>query len=213
MLFSHKENDGALQPWNEQLVHVGAALIKKRIEFLGDFRGLVTRSYQALTGVAEEPGITYVPSFDCTPGEKDTIEASFQLALVDHQQEEYRIGYSLVGPHRDEFVFQINKLDVRNFASQGQHKTFLIALKLAEFFYLKERCNETPLLLLDDVLSEMDGHRSQRLLEATATLGQVFITSTDERAINWTQVISSDPKKFYIRQGNIDRVESGPYIN
>ena len=69
------------------------------------------------------------------------------------------------------------------------------------------------MLLLDDVLSEMDGRRSQRLLETTATLGQVFITSTDERAINWTQVISSDPKKFYIRQGNIDRVESGPYIH
>ena len=212
-VFSRKENDVALHAWNEQLVHVGTALIEKRREFLEDFRGLVVNSFQALTGIAEQPGMTYVPSFDCTAGGKEAIEASFQSALQDHQQEEYRIGYSLVGPHRDEFVFQINELDVRNFASQGQHKTFLIALKLAEFFYLKERCNETPILLLDDVLSEMDGRRSQRLLETTATLGQVFITSTDERSINWTQVISSDPKKFYIRQGNIDRVEKGPYIN
>jgi DNA replication and repair protein RecF len=183
------------------------------MEFLDDFRPLVTRSFQALTGTAEEPWLLYVPSFDCTDGGKDMIEARYQQALLDQQQEEYRIGHSLVGPHRDEVVFQINKLDVRNFASQGQHKTFLIALKLAEFFYLKEQCNETPMLLLDDVLSEMDGRRSQRLLETTATLGQVFITSTDERAINWAQVISSDPKKFYIRQGNIDRVESGPYIH
>ena len=212
-IFSRNENNAALQPWNEQLVHMGTVLIKKRMEFLDDFRPLVIRSFQALTGTAEEPWIVYVPSFDCTDGGKDLIEANYQQALLDHQQEEYRIGHSLIGPHRDEVVFQINKLDVRNFASQGQHKTFLIALKLAEFFYLKEQCNETPILLLDDVLSEMDGRRSQRLLETTATLGQVFITSTDERAINWAQVISSDPKKFYIRQGNIDRVESGPYIH
>jgi DNA replication and repair protein RecF len=208
MLFSRKENDAAIQPWNEQLIRVGAILIKKRIEFIEDFQNLLIDSYVKLTGTAEQPGITYLPSFACTSGGSETIEAIFYQALQEHYHEESRIGYSLVGPHRDEFIFQINNLDARNFASQGQHKTFLVALKLAEFFYLKERCNETPILLLDDVLSEMDGYRSQRLLEATAELGQVFITSTDERALNWTPVVSSNPRKFFIKQGNIDRVEN-----
>jgi DNA replication and repair protein RecF len=210
-LFSRKENDAALQSWNEQLVHVGAVLIKKRTEFIEDFQSLVIKSYAKLTGTGEQPGITYLPSFECTSRDSDAIEAAFYQALQDHHQEEYRIGYSLVGPHRDEFLFQINKLDARSFASQGQHKTFLVALKLAEFFYLKEQCNETPILLLDDVLSEMDGRRSQQLLEATAELGQVFITSTDERALKWMPVVSSHPRKFFIKQGNIDRVEDTKY--
>jgi DNA replication and repair protein RecF len=213
MQFSHKENNTALEPWNENLVRVGTVLIKKRMEFVKDFQSLVINSYVTLAGTAEQPDISYLPSFDCIADSREAIQTIFHQALQDYFQEERRIGYSLVGPHRDEFVFQINKLDVRNFASQGQHKTFLVALKMAEFFYLKERCNETPILLLDDVLSEMDGYRSQRLLEAVAELGQVFITSTDERALNWVPVVSSKPRKFFIKQGNIDRVEDTAYIH
>jgi len=66
--------------------------------------------------------------------------------------------------------------------------------------------------LLDDVLSEMDGRRSQRLLERIAELGQVFLTSTDERALNWKPVLSARPRKFFVRQGTIDRVEEAAYI-
>ena len=68
-------------------------------------------------------------------------------------------------------------------------------------------------MLFDDVLSEMDEHRSQRLLEATAGLGQVFMTSTDERMLNWAPVVSSHPRKFFIKQGTIDRVEDAIRIN
>jgi len=213
MLVLRKENDVAIEPWNENLVRVGAVIIIKRKEFVESFRSLVIDSYATIAGTSEKPEFYYLPSFECDTDGKNTIETVFRQALEDHHKEERRIGYSLVGPHRDEFVFQINKFDTRNFASQGQHKTFLVALKLAEFFYLKEKCNETPILLLDDVLSEMDRPRSQRLLEETAKLGQVFITSTDERALNWEQVISSNPRKFFVRQGNIDRVENVAYIN
>ena len=211
--FFHKENNNALEPWNENLVQIGTALIQKRKEFIEDFQNLVINSYVTLTGTTERPGISYLPSFDCTAENKEAIQTMFHHALQEYSQEERRIGYSLVGPHRDEFVFKINKLDARNFASQGQHKTFLVALKLAEFFYIKERCNETPILLLDDVLSEMDGRRSQRLLEATAELGQVFITSTDERVLKWVPVVSSKPRKFFVKQGTIDRVEDAAHIN
>ncbi len=212
ILFSHKENNAVIEPWNENLVRVGTALVKKRIEFIEDFQTIVIDSYATLAGTTERPGIFYLPSFKCAASDKETVETNFRHALEDHYQEERHVGYSLVGPHRDEFIFKINKLDARSFASQGQHKTFLIALKLAEFFYLKEQCNETPILLLDDVLSEMDGRRSQRLLETTAKLGQTFITSTDERALNWVPVVSSNPRKFFVKQGNIDRVEDAAFI-
>jgi DNA replication and repair protein RecF len=213
MQFSHKENNTALEPWNENLVRVGSVLIKIRKEFVEDFQFLMNDSYTTLAGKAEQPRITYFSSFECTAEGKEVIETTFHEVLQERSQEERRIGYSLVGPHRDEFIFHINNLDVRNFASQGQHKTFLVALKLAEFCYLKKRCRETPILLLDDVLSEMDGNRSQRLLEATAGLGQVFITSTDERALNWVPVVSSHPRRFFVRQGTIDRVEDAIHSN
>jgi DNA replication and repair protein RecF len=212
MLFSHKENTSAIEPWNEKLVNIGAILIRKRTKFIEDFQSLVIDSYATLAGTAEQPVISYLPSFECGAGDGSEIEKFFHQALKECYQEERRNGYSLVGPHRDEFILQINKLDARNFASQGQHKTFLVALKLAEFFYLKERCNETPILLLDDVLSEMDGSRSQRLLEAIAELGQAFVTSTDERALNWMPIISSNPRKFFVKQGKIDRVEDATCI-
>ena len=213
MMFSHKENNAAIEPWNENLVRVGTAIVEKRIEFVKDFQTTVIDSYAALAGKEEQPGVSYLPSFECAVSAKGAIETAFHQTLKDRSQEERRIGYSLAGPHRDDFIFKINKLDVRSFASQGQHKTFLTALKLAEFFYLKDRCNETPILLLDDVLSEMDGRRSQRLLEATAELGQVFITSTDERAINWKPIVSSNPRKFFVKQGTIDRVEEAAHIH
>jgi DNA replication and repair protein RecF len=213
MMFSQKENNAAIEPWDESLVRVGAAIVEKRIEFVEDFQTTVIDSYATLAGKEEQPEISYVPSFECAAGAKGTIETAFYQTLKDRSQEERRVGYSLAGPHRDEFIFKINTLDVRSFASQGQHKTFLTALKLAEFFYLKERCNETPILLLDDVLSEMDGRRSQRLLEATAELGQVFITSTDERAINWIPIVSSNPRKFFVKQGTIHRVEDAAHIH
>jgi DNA replication and repair protein RecF len=213
MLFSHKENGRAIEPWNENLVNVGAVLIRKRIEFIEKFKNLVIDSYATLARTAEHPELSYLPSFECTADDGDAIETIFYQALQDHYQEERRIGYSLVGPHRDEFIFQINKLDARSFASQGQHKTLLVALKLAEFFYLKERCNETPILLLDDVLSEMDKYRSQRLLDAIAELGQVFVTSTDERALNWMPTGSSIPRKFFVKKGKIDRVEDTANIS
>jgi DNA replication and repair protein RecF len=212
LMYSQTENKAAIEPWNESLGRVGAALMEKRIEFIENFQPLVIDTYATIAGNAEAPEISYMPSFKCAAAGKEAIESAFQQAIIDHHQEEHRIGYSLVGPHRDEVILKINKLETRNFASQGQHKTFLIAIKLAEFFYLKERCSETPILLLDDILSEMDGRRSQRLLETIAELGQVFMTSTDERALSWNPVISSHPRKFFIRQGAITRVEDAAHI-
>ena len=75
-------------------------------------------------------------------------------------------------------MLTVDEHDARKFASQGQHKTFLVALKLAEFFYLKERRRETPIMLLDDVFSELDEHRADRLIDFISSLGQTFLTST-----------------------------------
>lgn len=154
----------------------------------------------------------YEPSFECGDNNAEAMIFLFSQALRDRFSDERRTGYSLVGPHRDEFVFYINNLNARNYASQGQHKTLLVALKMAEFYYLKDRCNEVPILLLDDVFSELDQHRSKCLLETAANIGQTFVTSTDEHAHNWMSVASSNMRKFFVKEGKIERVEDETHI-
>jgi DNA replication and repair protein RecF len=101
----------------------------------------------------------------------------------------------------------INKRAVREFASQGQHKTFLVGLKLAEFSYLKNRCNETPLLLLDDVFSELDTHRCRHLLDLVVEAGQAFVTATDERLVPAGGGVSARRVRFNVQGGRVERVE------
>ena len=120
---------------------------------------------------------------------------------------EMRAGLTLVGPQRDEFVLKINGLAIRDYASQGQQKTFLIALKIAEFFYLKERSGETPILLLDDIFSELDKHRAKELLHFVEGLSQTFITSTSPRFFENGAAMHDSHKRFLIRKGAV--VEEG----
>jgi DNA replication and repair protein RecF len=197
----------SLDPWNESLINIGVDIMKKRIEFLNVINEIVKSSYTQIAGIAEQPGLTYRPSFDYNGSEKNSIQIAFKQTLDDQYLYERRIGYSLVGPHRDDVLFTLNDLSMQKYASQGQHKTLLIALKLAEFFYLRDSCKETPILLLDDVLSELDKQRSQRLLETTASYGQVFITSTSEHELNWIPVAAARPRKFLVRKGKIENVE------
>jgi DNA replication and repair protein RecF len=213
LVSNRKENGNEIESWNENLVKVGSAIMQKRMEFVELFKGIMVKSYSQLAGKDEQPGISYEPSFQVISKEIEGIKSLFLKAIDEQWTLERRIGYSLVGPHKDEFVFQINSLNARSYASQGQHKTLLIALKLAEFYYLKEQCKETPVLLLDDVLSELDRDRSQRLLEVVADLGQIFITSADERTLDWLPVASALPRKFYIKQGKIERVEDAIFKN
>jgi DNA replication and repair protein RecF len=202
-----------IEPWNDSLIKAGSSIIRKRIEFVHEFQSIMTSMYAQICGIQEQPNILYAPSFEFSETQEGAIEDQYKQVLENQFADERRIGYTLAGPHRDEFIFQINECNIKNYASQGQHKTFLVSLKLAEFYYLKNRCNETPFMLLDDVLSELDRQRSQRLIEAASNAGQVFITSTDEYALEGLSFSSSHPRKFFVRQGKIERVEDTATIH
>jgi DNA replication and repair protein RecF len=185
ILFHGKEtgmfHGSELEPWNEFLIKTGSAITQKRSEFVEELTPQVVAAYEKLTGNNELPSIRYESSILIEHGfTLQDIEECYAKELHRRVREEHQTGYSLVGPHRDEFKFSINGLELRTYASQGQHKTFLVALKMAEFEYIRERQKETPLLLLDDILSELDAHRAERLLEYVATAGQYFLTSTDK---------------------------------
>ncbi|HJW28428.1 MAG TPA: DNA replication and repair protein RecF [Saprospiraceae bacterium] len=201
---SRTNPDTLIEPWNEQLVSLGSSIMCKRYKFIREFSSYVTSAYGHLVGAEEEPGIEYDPSVNVS---EDDDEQSIKIALSEKLQgrhfEELRYGTSLVGPHRDELLLKINGLDLRKFASQGQHKTFLVALKIGEFFYLKDYCQETPIMLLDDVFSELDEHRAENLLRFARDLSQVFITSTNPHFFDGVMLFGDRDRKYFIHQGTI----------
>lgn len=202
-----------LEPWTAALVEHGARIIRQRRVFVEEFRSEVQKAYRELVGgttgspVSESPDMRYssLPGIDQTA----TLEEIKRLMgdeLQERVGEERRRGTTLVGPHRDDLYLTINGISMQQFASQGQHKTMLIALKIAEFHYLKERRGEVPVVLLDDVFSELDEHRSRLLLTAASRLGQTFITTTDEAVFRDVIRWDGTHRKFYVEAGNVTSV-------
>lgn len=193
-----------LPPWDEQMVILGAAITHRRNQFVREFQDFVSSAYHRLVGTAEEPAIEYKPMIPLSQDSTDAeIRDLLERELKETRPMEIRAGLTLVGPQRDELVFRINGLDLRSYASQGQQKTFLIALKIAEFFYLKDRSGETPILLLDDIFSELDEHRAKELLHFVEGLSQAFITSTTLRVFENGAMFGDSHKRFMIRNGSV----------
>ncbi|MDI6767841.1 MAG: DNA replication/repair protein RecF [Bacteroidota bacterium] len=213
ILFNGKISGGMdqqiLEPWTEQLVNQGSYLIHQRKQFVDVFNSQLQTAYCNMVGGLETPTIEYVPVVeDGDISSEKNIRERFHEKLREENEDEKRLGTTLVGPHRDELMLKINGMDIRKYASQGQHKTFLVALKLGEFFYLKERCIETPILLLDDIFSELDNTRSEQLLKFVGTLSQTFITTTSSYMISHGAFEGCGNKIFYINNGTILKQES-----
>lgn len=175
-----------LEPWTALVLKHGARIAKRRAEFTEEFRPRLLEAYASLSESRETPSLAYRPmglefSFENTS--RFDFEGFFAKEVERVEVEETRRGTTLFGPHRDELMLFINpNQEARLYASQGQHKTLLVAMKLAEFQYLRDATHETPMLLLDDVFSELDEERARQLLELarSAELGQTFITSTEQ---------------------------------
>lgn len=165
-----------LDAWSSKLINTGSEIIKHRIKFVEEFQQYVKESYNKIMGTNEVPQIYYNYLDGFTESE---IENRFDELLSEKREEELRRASNLTGPHRDDFVFEINDINLRSYGSQGQHKTFQVALRFAEFFYLKERTSNTPIFLLDDVFGELDTNRSIKISEYLRNVGQTFITLTD----------------------------------
>jgi DNA replication and repair protein RecF len=198
-----KDCSSEMAPWNEMLITYGSKIILKRHHFLNEFAPYIARTYLDIVDERETPKIDYAPSVNIeNDSTLEEITVAMEHKLVKKKNDELRFQTTLVGPHRDEIIFSINGMSLKHFASQGQHKTFLVALKVAEFFFLKERCSETPIFLLDDVFSELDEYRSKKLLSLAESLGQIFITTTSEKIFGGAEW-NNERRKFFIKNGNI----------
>lgn len=165
-----------LDAWTSKLIETGTEIVKHRIKFVKEFKTYVAESYNQIMDNNEIPGIKYIFLED---GGEENIQDKFRELLNEKKEEEFRRATNLVGPHRDDFIFEINSLNLRTYGSQGQNKTFQVALRFAEFFYLKEITGRTPIFLLDDVFGELDANRSTKISGYLRRVGQAFITLTD----------------------------------
>ena len=167
-----------LEFWDGELVREGAFLIWKRHEAMGTLRPWCAQRHGELSGLDEDFRLEYRPSVPV--GEDATVtENNFREALASAQAKERATGVTAAGPHRDDFSLLINQVDMGTFASRGQARTIALTLRLAEAAYLSSVRQEAPIILLDDVLSEMDSSRRLLVLEQLTQYQQVLITTTD----------------------------------
>ncbi|MBU1095333.1 MAG: DNA replication and repair protein RecF [Bacteroidetes bacterium] len=167
---------GQLEAWTITLVKTGSELVRHRMKFVKSFNEYVAEAYQKIMEDFEVPFINY--SF---LGEMDEnlIEDRFNEELMNLQSDELLRSKNLVGPHRDDFCFSVNGYELRKYGSQGQHKTFQIALRFGQFFYMKDTLGRTPIFLMDDVFGELDTYRANKISLYLKEIGQAFITMTD----------------------------------
>ena len=183
--------------WDERITQAGSYIIQARIEAIQDLGQLSGTIHQELTRGEEVLRLSYLPSYEPLPSppgqikmELDNpldrtglgikeIQASYREKLFSQRSEEINRGVTVLGPHRDDLRFISNGIDLGNYGSRGQLRTSLLALKLAEVAWLKEKNGHWPVLLLDEVLAELDDTRRQDLLERLAKTKQSLLTTTD----------------------------------
>ena len=198
-----------LRSWNEELILLGSRIILARQQFIQEFSQYLARAYRLMEAVGECPGITY-QGVVTAEGPLEHIVEQYRERLGAVYQKEREQGRTLVGPHRDEMRFTINGFELRRYASQGQHRTFGMALKLAKYFYLQDHLNEAPILLLDDVFGTLDTQRVAVLLELlqSGEVGQSFITTAEPDPLLRYLKPSGDHQQIIIEAGQVMDIRS-----
>lgn len=174
-----------LEVLTDQLVEHASILLEKRFEFLELLRSWATPIHRQISRQVEQLEIKYIPTVNVSEGtNKGKIEKIYQDKFYDIQENEIDRGTTLVGPHRDDLAFYINNKDVKTYGSQGQQRTTALSVKLAEIDLIKNEVGEYPILLLDDVLSELDDYRQSHLLSTIQGKVQTFVSTTSVEGLH-----------------------------
>ena len=209
--YSQREMNGLLEVWNIELVNLGIKIIVRRLDFLEAFKEYLLKSFTEIVGNSYIPIISYECGIIENEDNTDIklLKHNFEEQLASKADMELKRGMALIGPHRDNYLFRMNKngelFDIKTFASQGEHKTFVVSLKLSEFEFIKENLKYSntgePILLLDDVFSELDKNRINKISKMITDYNQVFLTSTDKAYL--------DNLNNHVKQVNSFRVING----
>ena len=197
------EREG-LDIWSDKLADCGARLMERRAAYLDGIRPLMQGFYRELAGSGENADLIYHPQAADEFAASSSCRSVLRQLLARREQEELRRGVSLAGPHRDDVEFLLNGRLLRLHGSQGQQRSFVLALKMAEIEYLQQQHGAPPVLLLDDMTSELDERRNRNLMEYLNNKAmQVFVTTTDPRNLKTDSM--EDYAGFHVEHGIVTR--------
>lgn len=204
LLIGKAKDEVYLEVLTEQMITVGANIIEFRLEFIEKLEKWAYALHYQISNDKEELSIHYKSTIAFTR-EMDNQQI-FQMLMEEQERVKKRErdqGQTLFGPHRDDLVFYINKRNVHQYGSQGQQRTTVLSLKLAEIECMKEVLGEYPILLLDDVLSELDDDRQTHLLKTIEKKVQTFLTTTSLDGIKRNQI--EEPTVFRVKAGKVEK--------
>lgn len=210
--FHQTKNLTFLDVLTDQVAQYGGAVIAARAKLLQDMGKFAAVIHSDITRGGEVLQLRYVSQVhDDAFGDADAATARLQDLFAKSRQRELDQGTSLVGPHRDDVQFIVNDRDVATFGSQGQQRTTALAVKLAEIDLMKQETGEYPVLLLDDVLSELDDNRQTHLLRAIQDKVQTFLTTTSLDGI--AREIIQEPAIFHVDDGTLTRMDADAVLH
>ncbi len=191
-------DESLLDSWDQQLIPLGKQIHSKRVELMGEFVPIFKKQYENIAGDQEVPNVIYVSELSNT---------NFEELLKSSREKDKILARTVSGIHRDELKLTLTEHLVKRFGSQGQRKSFLIALKLAKYELIRERKKTSPILLLDDLFDKLDRERVQKLLKliVEGDFGQVFLTDTHEKRMDELfKALPIELNKFRISEGKLN---------
>lgn len=186
-----------LDIWDEKLIEYGSEIVGKRALFISELNEILEKKNREITGIEEHLSCSYEPDAD---------ERSYRDKLLKNRESDIRNGNTSTGPHRDDIRFSLNDMDLRKYGSQGQQRSASLSVKLSEIELVKQRINDSPILMLDDVLSELDSNRQKCLLNSIGDI-QTLITCT-----GLDELIKNDfikDKVFFVENATVEKRERG----
>mgnify|MGYP003668968320 FL=1 len=194
-------DEDSLEIWDAQLILHGEKVYEGRKQFIEQFLPIFQKYYTFIAENNEVVGLTYLSQLN---------EDTFQNCLTASRTNDRRASYSTVGVHKDDLEFTISGFPIKKFGSQGQQKTYLLALKLAQAEYIQQIKSIPPILLLDDIYDKLDDKRVAKLMEIVGSndFGQIFITDTHQnRLVDIFKELKIDCRTFAVNKGGVDGTE------
>ncbi|WP_418791249.1 DNA replication/repair protein RecF [Phosphitispora sp. TUW77] len=203
-----EENEELLNIWDKQLAEYGVYIIKKRNEVIKKLIPIAKKIHLNITEGNEELNLIYEPSINISMEDfEGSAEDNFLKKLKVNRKAEILKGITLSGPHRDDIDIKIGNINVKSFGSQGQQRTSALSMKLSEIEFMKNETGDYPILLLDDVMSELDSNRRKYFLNVVKGRVQTFVTSTGIKDVFDTIIDNS--RIFEAQSGNIIILQEG----
>jgi len=186
-----------LEIWNEQMISAGNRIFEKRRVFIHEMIPVFQHYYEFVSGGSEQVELAY---------ESQLSDTGFSELLSNSVDKDRRVLFTTTGIHKDDLVLKLSGYPIKRVGSQGQQKTFLVSLKLAQFDYIRQQTKEYPILLLDDIFDKFDASRVAKIISlvASSNFGQIFITDTSpERMSEILKQMDGEYKLFHINEEGI----------